>query len=126
VAPDLAEHRGDSERGERGRAVDVEAVDRLQQADGGDLHEIVERLSAALVAACELARQRQEPLDERRTRREISITVVPRQQAAVSAEARRTVVAHANGGLSTQNAIHAKQAASGAEETPRPVCVDWR
>ena len=54
----------------------VEAVDRLQQAERRDLHEVVERLAAALVAAGELARERQEALDERVARGRIAALVV--------------------------------------------------
>ncbi len=47
VALDLAQDRGDRVGGERDLALDVEAVDRLDQAQRGDLHEVVQRLLAA-------------------------------------------------------------------------------
>src|ERR671915_1675737 len=59
VALELAEDRRHRERGERRGAVRLEAVDGLEQAERGDLDEVVERLAAALVAAREVARQRQ-------------------------------------------------------------------
>ena len=88
VALELAEDRRDRERGERGLALRVEAVDRLQQAERGDLHEVVERLAAALVAAGELAGERQEALDERVARRRIAALVVLHQQPTILARAR--------------------------------------
>ena len=64
VALELAEDGRDGEARERGLAARVEAVDRLQQPERGDLDQVVERLAAALVAAGELARERQEALHE--------------------------------------------------------------
>src|SRR3712207_8863860 len=46
--------------GERGAALRVEPVDRLDEPDARDLHEVIERLVAALVAPRELAREREE------------------------------------------------------------------
>ncbi len=43
----------------------IEAVDRLQEPERGDLDEIVEVLATALIAPGELAGERQEALDER-------------------------------------------------------------
>ena len=51
VALDLAEHRRRRVGGEAHLAREVEAVDRLHDPDAGDLHEVVERLAAAGVAA---------------------------------------------------------------------------
>jgi hypothetical protein len=48
--------------------VRVEALDRLQQPERGDLDQVVERLAGTLVAARELPRERQEALDERLAR----------------------------------------------------------
>ena len=89
VALDLAEDRGNRERRERRLARRVEAVDRLEQAERGDLDEVVERLPAALVAAGELARQRQEALDELLARRDVAVAVVADQQAPVLLRAQR-------------------------------------
>ena len=66
VALDLAEDRRHGVAGERDLAVEVEAVDRLDEAERRDLEEVVERLLGALVAARELAGERQEALDEQR------------------------------------------------------------
>src|SRR3954468_15206919 len=60
VALEFAQDRGHGKARERGLAVRVEAVDGLQQAEARDLHQVVERLAAALIAACELAGKRQE------------------------------------------------------------------
>ena len=62
VALELAEDRRHGERRERRLARRVEAVDRLEQAERGDLDQVVELLPAALVAAGELPRQREEAL----------------------------------------------------------------
>ena len=82
VALELAEDRRDGERGERGLARRVEAVDRLEQPERGDLDQVVERLAAALVAARELARERQEALDELLARRLVALVVVALEQRA--------------------------------------------
>ena len=63
VALELADDRRDGERGEREAAVGVEALDRLQQGERGDLLEIVE-LGLAVVAPSEVAAERQEALDQ--------------------------------------------------------------
>src|SRR5437764_269353 len=59
VALDLAEDRGGGIGREADLAREVEAVDRLHDPDAGDLHEVVERLAAARVAAGQGPRQRQ-------------------------------------------------------------------
>ena len=64
VALELAEDRRHGVARERDLARGVEAVDRLDQAERGDLDEVVERLVGALVAAGELAGERQEALGE--------------------------------------------------------------
>ena len=69
----------------------VEAVDRLQQTERGDLDQVVERLAAALIAARELARERQEALDELLAR-ELVAGVGAFEQRAVSAGARVATV----------------------------------
>ena len=77
--------------------VGVEAVDRLQQAERGDLDEVVELLAAALVAPRELARERQEALDERLARRRVAVAVVALEQPPVLARARgRSVIGRAD------------------------------
>src|SRR5262249_38905956 len=88
VALELTEDRRDREARERGLAARVEAVDRLQQAERGDLLEVVELLAAPLVAARELARERQEPLHERGASGGVTL-VSALQQAPVSAGTRR-------------------------------------
>ena len=64
VALQLAQDRGHRVGREGRPAGGVEAVDRLHEPDAGDLHEVVEGLVGALVAARELARERQEALDQ--------------------------------------------------------------
>ena len=91
VALELAEDRRHRERGERGRPLRLEAVDRLQQAERGDLDQVVERLAAALVAPRKLARQRQEALHERLARGGIAVAVVALEQPPVLTGAGRTI-----------------------------------
>src|SRR5215216_5660313 len=82
VAPQLTQDRRDGEAREGGGALEVEAVDCLQQAERCDLHQIVERLTSASIAARQLARQWQEPLGERAARRAIAVMVISGQQPA--------------------------------------------
>ena len=58
---------GDSRDGigaERGATLDVEAVDGLEEREGRDLFEILERLAAAVIAAGQAAGEREVALDE--------------------------------------------------------------
>src|SRR5438309_10967517 len=66
-------------------AVDVEAVDRLDQADCADLDEILELLAAVRVAARERPHERHVLLDQLLPRREIPVLVVAPQQLVVVA-----------------------------------------
>ena len=91
VTLELAQDRGHRERGEGGRPVRLEPVDRLQQAQRGDLHEVVQRLAATLVAPRKLARERQEPLDERFPRREVAVAVIALEKPPVLTCAGRSV-----------------------------------
>jgi hypothetical protein len=64
VAPDLADDRRDGVACEVDAAVHVEAIDGLDEADGPDLYEVLERLAAPCVARGERAHERHQ-LDER-------------------------------------------------------------
>ena len=64
VAAQLAEDRRDGVGGEREAAVGVPAVDGLDEADGGDLDQVVERLGRAAVAQREGAGERHVALDQ--------------------------------------------------------------
>jgi hypothetical protein len=64
VALDLAQDRRHRVGRERDLTRHVEAINGLDQSERGDLHEVVDRLLRALVAARELARQRQVALDQ--------------------------------------------------------------
>ena len=83
VALDLAEDGRHRVARERDLALEVEAVDRLDQAEAGDLEEVVEGLLGALVAARELARERQEALDEHLAVDRIALVQVAREERAV-------------------------------------------
>ena len=92
MALELAEDGRDGERRERRLARGVEAVDRLQQAERRDLDQIVELLAAALVAARELARERQEALHELLARGRVTLAVVAHEQAPVLLRANGALV----------------------------------
>ncbi len=83
VALDLAEHRGHRVAGEAVAAVRVVAVDRLDQADAGNLDEVLERLAGVAVAGRELARERHEAHHELVARVEIPVAVIARKESVV-------------------------------------------
>src|SRR5215212_1808116 len=89
VALELAEDGRHGEAGERGLAVGIEAVDRLEQTERSDLDEVVEGLAAALVAPRELAGERQEALDQRVARGRVAAVVVLDEQTPVLARTSR-------------------------------------
>src|SRR4051812_34803992 len=64
-------------------AVEVEAVDRLDQADGADLDEILELLAAVRVAPGERAHERHVLLDQLLARLEVALLVVAPQENLV-------------------------------------------
>jgi hypothetical protein len=95
VALELADDRRHDERGERRLPPGVEAVDRLEQGERRHLHEVVELLAAALIAAGELARERKEARHELLACGRIALAVVADQQPAVLARPCRARVAFA-------------------------------
>jgi hypothetical protein len=64
VPLDLAEDGGRGERRELDAPRQIEAIHRLDQADGAHLHEVVRRLPAVPVAAGEVPDQRKVHRDE--------------------------------------------------------------
>jgi hypothetical protein len=64
VAFDLAQDGRHRIARERDPALGVEPIDRLDESQAGDLEEVVEGLLSPLVAGGELARERQEALDQ--------------------------------------------------------------
>src|SRR5262249_55882025 len=76
VALDLADDGRDGIRPEEDAALQVEAVDRLDQADRRDLDEVVELLAAAGVAARDRAREGEIGLEELAARRRVPALVV--------------------------------------------------
>src|SRR6185437_609510 len=64
----------------------LEAVDRLDEADRGNLHEVVERLAGALVAPREPAGKRQEALDELLSGEHVALRLITAEQQLVALE----------------------------------------
>ena len=93
VALDLAQDGRHREAREGEPAVEVEAVDGVDEAQARDLEEVIEGLLGALVAACQLARQRQEALDEHLAIDRIALVQVAREQCAILLGA---AIAHAD------------------------------
>jgi hypothetical protein len=75
VALELAQHRGRGIGGEAHRAADVEAVDRFEDPDARDLHEIVHRLPAPGVAVGERTGERQHLLGQLAARAAVAALV---------------------------------------------------
>jgi hypothetical protein len=88
VALDLAGDRGNGEGGEADVALEVEALDRLDEAQRGNLLEVVERLALVGVAACQRAGERQRALDELQPGTLILVVTPASQQLAVVVVAR--------------------------------------
>jgi hypothetical protein len=89
VAPDLAQHRRHGVAGERDVAAEVEAIDRLEEAQAGDLNEIVKGFPGALVAARQPAREGQEALRKHVAIRRVAPLQIALQQRPVGAQAPR-------------------------------------
>jgi hypothetical protein len=87
VALELAGDGRHSEGGERASAAGVVALDGVQKPDRGDLGEVLAVTAAVRVAAREMVRQRQEPLHQRVTRREIAGLAIALKQTAVLLDA---------------------------------------
>jgi hypothetical protein len=92
VALELAEDGRHRERGEGGRPVRLEPVDRLQETERRDLDQVVERLAAALVPTRELTREWQKAFDEGFAGRLVAVAVVPLEQPAVFTRTGATVL----------------------------------
>ena len=75
VALDLAEDGRRGVRGEAHLAPDIEAIDGLHDADAGDLHEILERLTAIGVSGGQGVRQREYLLRELPARTLVAVLV---------------------------------------------------
>src|ERR687891_352117 len=69
-------------------AVDVEAVDRLDEADAADLHQVLELLAPVRVPAGERAHERQVLLDQALAGLQVAPVVVAAQEVAVRPPAR--------------------------------------
>jgi hypothetical protein len=83
--------RGHGERGERGSALDVEAVDRLDQAKARDLEQVVERLSGPRIPAGKVARERHEAVNKLLARALISGFLPAAKEFLVVRVSRRTL-----------------------------------
>ena len=91
VALDLAEDGRHGVAREGDLALEVEALDGVDEAQAGDLEEVVEGLVGALVAARELAGERQEALDERVAVDRVALVEVAREQRAILRDPRGIV-----------------------------------
>jgi hypothetical protein len=100
VAPDFAQDGRHGVAGERDVAVEVEAIDRLDEPQAGDLEEIVEGLPGALVAARQGARERQEALHEHLMVDRVAPLQVALKQRPVGAPARRVTPSRTHRGSS--------------------------
>ena len=85
VASDLADDRRHRIRRQLDPALEVEAVDRLDQPDRADLDEILDLLAPARVARGQRAHERQHLLDEPVARRSVAVLVIGAQQLLVAA-----------------------------------------
>ena len=85
VVADLALDGGDGDRPQVAAAGRLEAVDGLDQADGAHLHEVVDGLAAACIAACDGAHEAHVLLDEERS----SLLMPPRHERKVPARPTR-------------------------------------
>ena len=83
MPPQLTQDRRHREAAECGSAVGIEAVDRLQEADAGDLLEVLDRLLGAPVAAGEAAGERQIALEHPVARRRARVGAEAREQPAL-------------------------------------------
>src|SRR4051794_32976129 len=77
VALDLAYHVRRGVRGQRYLALELEAVDRLDQPDGADLLDVLHGLATTRIAPGQRAHQRQVALDEGLPRAGVAGLVVP-------------------------------------------------
>ncbi len=65
MAPHFSHDRGHGEGEEVRAALDVVAVHRVDEADAGDLHQILEGLAAAVEASSDVLGEGQAPGDDR-------------------------------------------------------------
>src|SRR5436190_11899340 len=84
VALDLADDVRRRVGGQLDAAVEIEAVDRLDQADGADLHQVLELLAAVRITPGEGAHERHVLLDQLLARREVTLGVVAAKQDLVA------------------------------------------
>ena len=83
MALDLAHHVGRRVGGQRDLAVQLEAVDGLEQPDGAHLLDVLQRLAAIRVAAGQRADERQVALHQLLAGRLVAVLVEAAQQLAV-------------------------------------------
>ena len=94
MALDLAEHGRHREGGERDPPVGIEAVDRLQEAERRDLHDVLQRLGLAPVAHGDLAGESHEALDELLARVLVVLFLEAQEQLTVAPVALASRRAH--------------------------------
>lgn len=82
IASQLTHDRRNRKRHERGLAFGVEAIDRAQQPDGGNLHQVLHRFMRVGVATRQSSGQGHVLLDDRVTRASISVLLPAAQRIA--------------------------------------------
>jgi hypothetical protein len=90
VAEVALELPGDGRHGvgrERAPAGGVVALDGVEQTERGDLHEVLGLSAAAVVAAGEVLREREEPLDQRVPCLQVAVLAIAHEQTAVFLDA---------------------------------------
>src|SRR5580704_14399200 len=65
ISSHLTEDRRHREGGKRMTSLWIEAIQSLEQSERGNLYKVLEGLGGAVVASCEVARERHEPLHQR-------------------------------------------------------------
>ena len=89
VALELAGDRRNGEGGERRASVGFESIDRLHEADEGDLLEVLERFAPPLEATRKATRQRHPALHERVARLFVAALLVAAEKSLLFGHRRR-------------------------------------
>ena len=83
MPPDLADDRRHGVRRKLDTLLELEAVDRLDEADRADLDEVLRRLSTSRVAVCQRADERHQLLHEPVARLYVAVLEVRDEERAL-------------------------------------------